>query len=102
MKFSVVPLLALLSAIPAAMALPEPVAVRAAASPGPTVYPGAAAEIRDLAKRDNAAVVKVDGLRYRICPRTTSGCPAMGQYPIGTHITLHCYTRDNTTPIEGD
>lgn len=102
MKFSVVPLLALLSAIPVAMALPEPMAVREASPPGPTVWAGAATEIRDIAKRDNAAVVKVDGLRYRICPRTTSGCPAMGQYPIGTHITLHCYTRDDTTPIDGD
>jgi hypothetical protein len=26
----------------------------------------------------------------------------VGQYPINTHITLHCYTETNTTPINGD
>jgi hypothetical protein len=59
MKFSIAPLLALLSVIPAAMALPEPVAVREAELPPPILWSGAK-KSRDLAKRDNAAVVEVD------------------------------------------
>lgn len=53
-----------------------------------------------LEKRANAATVKVDGLRYRTCPKTS--CSAPGQYPKGTKISLQCYTRDNTETINGD
>jgi hypothetical protein len=47
-----------------------------------------------------SATVKVDGLRYRTCPKTS--CSAPGQFPKGTKITLSCYTRDNTETINGD
>lgn len=53
-----------------------------------------------IQKRALDAVVRVDGLRYRKCPRTS--CTAVGQYPKGKRIKLECYTRDNTTPVNGD
>ena len=84
MKLSFVPILALVAALPA-LALPEPVA-----APAPV----------EFEKRDTACVVKVDGLRYRTCPRTS--CTAVGQYPIGTPITMRCYTVENTTVVNGD
>ena len=90
MKFSDIPLFALLSAIPAALALSEPVAAPAGEVPVP----------RNLAKRYNA-VAKVD-LTYRICPRARSDCRAVGQFVNGTYITLDCYTKDNTTPVNDD
>ena len=93
MKLTLVPILALVAALPV-LALPEPVAAPAA------VYPGPLVEMRELEKRDNAGVVQVDGLRYRTCPRTS--CTAVGQYPKGTYITIKCYTHDNTTVVNGD
>ncbi|PPQ94587.1 hypothetical protein CVT25_011900 [Psilocybe cyanescens] len=84
-----------LSAITPALALPEP----APAVPEPTVYNGAVAA-RSLEKRTNSGTVVVDGLRYRTCPKTS--CTAVGQYAKGTHITIVCYTRDGTTPVDGD
>lgn len=53
-----------------------------------------------LEKRSVSGTVVVDGLHYRTCPRTS--CPAIGQYAKGTHLDLICYTRDNTTPVDGD
>ena len=97
MKLSLVSILALVAALPA-LALPEPVAASAAELPAPTFY--APVEIRELEKRDTAGVVKVDLLNYRTCPLTS--CPAVGQYPKGTQITIECYTRDNTTVVNGD
>jgi hypothetical protein len=47
-----------------------------------------------------SATVKVDGLRYRTCPKTS--CDAPGQYAKGTKIKLSCYTRDGTTTVNGD
>jgi len=84
MKFSFVPILALVAALPV-LALPEPVA-----APAPV----------EFEKRANACVVKVNNLNYRTCPRTS--CSAVGQYSSGTHITAMCYTSTNTTPIGGD
>ncbi|RDW58272.1 hypothetical protein BP5796_12202 [Coleophoma crateriformis] len=55
-----------------------------------------------LEKRSVAATVKADGVRHRICPRVSNSCPANGQYAKGTKIRLDCYTRDNTTPVDGD
>ncbi|KAL1800633.1 hypothetical protein ACET3X_000975 [Alternaria dauci] len=46
------------------------------------------------------ATVLVDGLRYRTCPRTS--CSAPGQYPKGTKIKLSCFTRTDTTTVNGD
>ncbi|KAF9264521.1 hypothetical protein L218DRAFT_958208 [Marasmius fiardii PR-910] len=67
----------------------------------PTFYSGThVTREPELEKRVISGTVKVDGLRCRSCPRTS--CPAVGQYPIGTHISIVCYTRDNTTPINGD
>jgi len=83
MKLSFVPILALVAALPV-LALPEPVA-----APAPV----------EFEKRDTACVVKVGGLRYRRCPRTS--CTAVG-HPIHTHITAKCYTETNTTPVGGD
>ncbi|KAH9486167.1 hypothetical protein JR316_0000231 [Psilocybe cubensis] len=82
------------NAIAPALALPEP----APAAAAPTVYSGEAA--RSLERRTNSGTVRVDGLRYRRCPKTS--CDAVGQYSIGTHITIVCYTRDGTTVVNGD
>lgn len=58
------------------------------------------AEFGIIEKRAVTGTVKVDGLRYRTCPRTS--CTAIGQYPKGKKISLKCYTRVNTTPVNGD
>ena len=55
-----------------------------------------------LEKRAVSATVLVDGLRYRTCPRVSDNCPAMGQYAKGKKISLTCFTRTNTTPVNGD
>jgi hypothetical protein len=71
----------------------------AALAQEPTIVARApAAEIEKRAIVD--AVVVVDGLRYRTCPKTS--CTAVGQYPKGTKIKLSCYTRDGTTTVNGD
>ena len=55
----------------------------------------------DMTKRAAvSATVKVDGLRYRTCPKTS--CSAPGQFAKGTKISLSCYTRDNTETVNGD
>lgn len=95
MKISLATVALALAAFTPALALPEP----APAPAEPTVYTPAV-DARTLEKRTNSGTVQVDGLRYRRCPRTS--CDAVGQYPIGTHITIVCYTRDNTTPVNGD
>ncbi|CAN9127949.1 unnamed protein product [Alternaria alternata] len=46
------------------------------------------------------ATVLVDGLRYRTCPKTS--CTAPGQYAKGTKIKLGCFTRTDTTTVNGD
>lgn len=97
MKFTIGPLLAVAAAFPAILALPEP--APAVAAPEATVYTAPILG-RNLEKRTNAGVVQVDGLRYRTCPRTS--CTAIGQYAIGTHITITCYTRTDTTVVNGD
>lgn len=94
MKLSTVVLAAL--APFAVLAHPAPVEEAAAA---PTL-PSTSEPDNHIQKRDVDAVVKVDGLRYRKCPRTS--CTAVGQYPKGKKIKLKCYTRDNTTPVNGD
>lgn len=58
------------------------------------------AEFGIIEKRAVTGTVKVDGLRYRTCPRTS--CTAIGQYPKGKKISLKCFTRVNTTPVNGD
>ncbi|CAN9102466.1 unnamed protein product [Alternaria sp. RS040] len=67
-------------------------------SPDPTVYrdPLAAIEKRAIV----GATVLVDGLRYRTCPKTS--CTAPGQYAKGTKIKLSCFTRTDTTTVNGD
>lgn len=95
MKLSIASLALALAAFTPALALPEPAPAPAA----PTVYTPSV-DTRSLEKRTNDGVVQVDGLRYRRCPRTS--CDAVGQYPIGTHITIVCYTRDDTTVVDGD
>lgn len=80
------------------------VAAPAPADAQPTIDPLKSAE-RDLesgslGKRSVSATVRVDGLRYRTCPKTS--CTAVGQYAKGTKITLVCYTRDGTTTVNGD
>ncbi|KAA8647806.1 hypothetical protein EYZ11_010344 [Aspergillus tanneri] len=57
-------------------------------------------EARDIEKRAVKGTVVANGLRYRTCPR--SSCTAVGQYAKGTRINLVCYTRENTTPVNGD
>jgi hypothetical protein len=86
------------AAEPAAAAVAEAVADAA-----PTL--GTFVEERGLSsepieKRSVSAVVKVDGLRSRKCPRTS--CTAVGQYKKGTRIRLVCYTRKNTTTVNKD
>ncbi|KAJ8092659.1 hypothetical protein PM082_006987 [Marasmius tenuissimus] len=67
----------------------------------PTFYSGTPLlEDRELDKRAITGTVLVDGLRHRTCPRTS--CPAPGQYAKGTKISIVCYTRDDTTVVEGD
>ncbi|PPQ96871.1 hypothetical protein CVT26_006059 [Gymnopilus dilepis] len=96
MKFSL-PLLALaLASFTPALALPEP----APAPAEPTAYTPAIVGRSTLERRTNSGTVEVDGLRYRTCPRTS--CTAVGQYAKGTHITIVCYTRDDTTVVNGD
>ncbi|KAF8801969.1 hypothetical protein BYT27DRAFT_7197685 [Phlegmacium glaucopus] len=85
MKFFLVPLIALATSV---KALPEP-----------TNYTPPVGK-RALEKRTNSGTVEVDGLKYRTCPLIT--CTAIGQYPIGTHTDIVCYTQDNTTVINGD
>lgn len=94
MKLSLASVALALAVITPVSALPEPVPAPAE----PTLYtpPGGSS----LEKRNTGGTVEVDGLRYRTCPRTS--CPAIGQYPIGTHVEIVCYTRDNTTPVNGD
>lgn len=77
----------------------HPAATPAEADHAPTVLSKSQPD-NTIQKRANNAVVTVDGLRYRKCPRTS--CTAVGQYPIGTRIQLDCYTTENTTPINGD
>lgn len=83
------------NAIAPALALPEP----AQAAAKPTVYGGGEAA-RSLERRTNSGTVRVDGLIYRRCPNIS--CDAVGQYAIGTHITIVCFTRDGTTVVDGD
>lgn len=100
MKFSLIALAALLPATAFSAAMPED-----AADAAPTYYTGSDIpalnlEERDLEKRAVSGYVKTDGLRYRTCPRTS--CTAVGQYAKGTKLSLVCYTRSNTTPVNGD
>ena len=84
MKSSLVPILALVAALPT-LALPEPVA----AVPANIQVPPRA-----------GIVTKVDGLCYYTCPRTS--CWVIGTYQKGTHIGIKCYTRHNTSSVNGD
>ena len=94
MKLSLVPILALVAALPA-LALPEPVAAKIAELPSPPV------EIRELEKRlNNVVLVNCVDSDYRTCPRTS--CPVVGKYDHGTFVTIECYTVDNTTVVNGD
>jgi hypothetical protein len=58
------------------------------------------AEVGNIEKRSVSGTVEVNGLRYRTCPRTS--CGAVGQYAKGTHLSLSCYTRVDTTTVDGD
>lgn len=101
MKFSILPLIALAISQVAATPAPNPVADAAASEP--TVYTPPAEfdlDTRALEKRAITGTVMVDGLRYRICPRTN--CAALGQFAKGTKISINCYTRTDTTVIDGD
>ncbi|KAA8651352.1 hypothetical protein EYZ11_000938 [Aspergillus tanneri] len=104
MKFSAIALAALLPATALSVALPEAAAEPTAPSLISELDPIPAAEIdletRDIEKRAVKGTVVTDGLRYRTCPRTS--CTAVGQYAKGTRINLVCYTRANTTPVNGD
>ena len=82
MKLSLVPILALVAALPT-LALPE------RAQPSNIQVPPRA-----------GIVTKVDGLRYYTCPRTS--CWVIGTYQKGTHIGIKCYTRHNTSSVNGD
>lgn len=86
MKLSLVPVLALVAALPAL------------ALPGPVVAP--VAEVRDVEKRDVTGVVTDEGLRYRTCP--TTSCTTVGQFAQGTHISIECYTDIDTSVIYGE
>jgi len=77
------------------MAVPE----SAAAAAEPTIYTDPVAA-RALEKRTNSGTVNVDALNHRKCPRTS--CTSNGLYAKGTHVDIVCYTRDNTTVVEGD
>ena len=100
MQFSLA-LVALFAAVPATvMALPEP-----AFKSEPTSYSynpePALAERNTLEARARIlGTVQVDGLRYRTCPRTT--CTTIGTYSKGDSIIITCFTRTDTTVIEGD
>ncbi|KAF8801968.1 hypothetical protein BYT27DRAFT_7113990 [Phlegmacium glaucopus] len=95
MKFSLVPLIALVLTSTSVMALPEP----APAAAEPTFYTPPVGR-RTLEKRTISGTVEVNGLRHRSCPRTS--CTANGQYARGTHIDIVCYTRTDTTVVDGD
>ena len=102
MKFSILPLIALAISQVAATPAPNPVA-DAVSDSEPTFYNARAVldlDARTLEKRAISGTVLVDGLRYRTCPRTS--CAAIGQYPKGTKISINCYTRKDTTVIDGD
>lgn len=102
MKFSILPLIALAISQVAATPAPNPIA-DAVSDAEPTVYNPPAEfdlDIRALEKRAVSGTVVVDGLRYRTCPRTS--CAAIGQYAKGTKISINCYTRTDTTVVDGD
>jgi len=100
MKLSLVPILALIAALPV-LALPEPVAAPVAELPAPTVFSGPPVKASEAnRKRDNAGVVQKAKLGYHKCPRNS--CQTMGSYTKGTHITIKCYTRDHTSVVNGD
>lgn len=44
--------------------------------------------------------VQVDGLKYRRCPKIA--CDSIGFYAKGTRISMECYTRTDTSVINGD
>ena len=78
--------------------------------PGLQVASSAASNVNQLKpkpkiNRENDATVisgrvEVDGLKYRRRPNIKSD--AIGQYPIGTKITITGLTREGTTVIKGD
>jgi len=82
MKLSLVPILALVAALPT-LALPE------RAQPSYVQVPPRAGIVTD-----------VDGLRYYTCPSTF--CHVIGTYKKGTHISIKCYIRDHTSVVNGD
>ncbi|PVH81877.1 hypothetical protein DL98DRAFT_514254 [Cadophora sp. DSE1049] len=96
MKFTTIAIAAILPFL--AVAAPAP------ADAEPTVDPVKSierdVETSNIGKRSVSATVRVDGLRYRTCPKTS--CTAVGQYAKGTKITLVCYTRVGTTTVNGD
>ncbi|KAF8801955.1 hypothetical protein BYT27DRAFT_7261608 [Phlegmacium glaucopus] len=95
MKFSLVPLIALILTTTSVTALPEPTPPK----PGPTFYSTPVGR-RTLEKRAIGGTVDVDGLRHRSCPRTN--CTVNGRYAKGKHIEMVCYTRTDTTVVNGD
>jgi len=99
MKLSLVPILALVAALPALALGPKP-----AELPAPTFYSGPPIEAREV-EEDNQGVftgtVKADLLNYRPCP-SIDNCKSVGQYRKGTRITIECFTRDNTSVVNGD
>jgi hypothetical protein len=58
------------------------------------------AELGNIEKRSVSGTVEVNGLRYRTCPRTS--CRAVGEYAKGHKVSLSCYTRTDTTTVDGD
>lgn len=60
------------------------VATTAGATSKPTSQPGLGPA---------TCVTTSDGVRYRTCPNTSANCPAMGQYPVSSHVSFECYTQ---------
>ncbi|KAF9264520.1 hypothetical protein L218DRAFT_1076436 [Marasmius fiardii PR-910] len=70
----------------------------------PTFYSGTrSTQHNGLEKRGISGKIATDGLRYRVCPRTSSDCPAQGEFSgIGVSIDILCYSTANTTVVEED
>ncbi|PPR02240.1 hypothetical protein CVT24_011468 [Panaeolus cyanescens] len=87
---------AIASLVPAAFATPSP----AITVKDDLFFSSRAIEERDMLVKRNPGRVEVDGLRYRRCPRTSSDCPAIGQYAIGTPVDVICLRWNQTTVVE--
>jgi hypothetical protein len=101
MKFTLFSLVALACAS-SALATPSPVAAEDSVILKKAAIGTYAAEARNIDERAAASVtgtVTASALKYHTCSKTS--CAAVGQFPVGTKITIICRTDTSTTVVEG-